>query len=202
MDMADYYGEMGSIEQDYFEQLEEAKMHDPTVELTERDERDWQDERQEEIAAICWQKCPACNGRGYDRQRWPADDGGPEYLLRPSCPECAADGHIQLHDPQRVEALYAAADDARERMGVWCYTRIASALALAINGGVTFIEDRGATVESQTIENKFYTVPCGQGCNCYDAFLRAPKIDGIPHCKHQIAVWLVKAAEKRMETAK
>ena len=172
---------------------------DPTVDLSAHDESVWQAERQEEIAAICWQKCPACNGRGYSREHWPADDGGPEYLLRPSCPDCAADGHIQLHDPQRVEALFAAADDARERMGVWCYTRIASALSLAIDGAVTLEIYPGGlpAVESATIGGKVYSFD-PQGCPCYDASYRAPRIDSIPHCKHQIAVWLVKTAEKKM----
>ena len=167
---------------------------DPTVELTEQDERDWQDERQEEIAGICWQKCSACNGRGYSRERWPADDGGPEYVLRPSCPDCAGDGHVQLHDPQRVEALYAAADDARERMGVEIYTRIASALSLAIEGAVSL--PWPPTVNSQTIEGKIYTVTYPEGCDCYDAYYRAPMISSQPACKHQIAVWLVKEAAK------
>ena len=174
---------------------------DPTFDLSAHDESVWQAERQEEIASICWQKCEGCNGRGWNGQH---EEGyGPndaEYFLRITCHACEGEGHVQLHDPDRVTALYDAADDARERMGVWCYTRIASALSLAINGAVDIDESRLATilVASQSAEGKFYLISHDCGCNCYDAHYRAPRIDGIPHCKHQIAVWLVKAAEKKM----
>ena len=172
---------------------------DPTIELTEQDERDWQAERQEEIASICWQKCSDCNGQGHHVWYWEDEGGGPDHLLRPTCRTCRGKSHIQLHDPQCVEALFAAADDARERMGVWCYTRIAKALALAIDGAVRMEADESgsATVASQMTADKIYSVLLIIGCDCYDAHSRAPKIAGIPHCKHWIAVWLVKAAEKK-----
>ena len=172
-------------------------MIDPTVELSQKDERDWQAERQEEIAAICWQKCKECNGHGYTGpHHWEAEDAGPDYIFQTDCGNCDHTGHIQLHDPQRVEALYDAADDARERMGVECYTRIAGALALAIEGAVSL--PWPPTVASQTVEGKHYTVTYPEGCDCYDAFYRAPMISSQPACKHQVAVWLVKAADEKM----
>ena len=173
-------------------------MHDPTVELSQKDERDWRAERQEEIAAICWQKCEECNGYGHHKEYWPADDGGPDYVLRPGCLGCEGQGHIQLHDPQRVAALYDAADDARERLGVWCYTRIISALTLAIEGAVDVDESNTMLVASQSVEGKKYLISKAYGCNCYDACHRAPWINHLPHCKHQIAVWLVNTAEEKM----
>ena len=179
---------------------------DPTVELVEQDERDWQAERQEELAAISWQKCEDCNGLGFNVEHLEADAGifppgrygyaEPDYVLHNPCETCDGQGHIQLHDPVRVTALFAAADDARERMGVWCYTRIASALSLAINGNVSFNLDGTITVKSATVNGGFYHVAVC--CDCYDAYYQAPKIEGKPHCKHQIAVWLVKTAEKKM----
>ena len=172
-------------------------MIDPTVELSQKDERDWQAERQEEIAAICWQKCKECNGHGYTGpHHWEAEDAGPDYIFQTDCGNCDHTGHIQRHDPQRVEALYDAADDARERMGVECYTRIAKALALAIEGA-GFLSSP-ATIASQTVEGKVYTITYPEGCDCYDAYYRAPKIGGRPACKHQVAVWLVKTAERKM----
>ena len=168
---------------------------DPTVELTEQDERDWQAERQEDIASICWQKCSDCNGQGFYIEHWPSDDDGPDYVLKPTCLGCDGQRRIQLHDPQRIGALFAAADDARDKFGVWCYTRIASALSLAIDGAVDLASR--AAVESATIRGKVYSFDPHK-CTCYDAHYRAPRIDGIPHCKHQIAVWLVKTAEKKM----
>ena len=171
-------------------------MHDPTVELSQKDERDWQAERREEIAAICWKKCEECNGRGYTIERWSADDGGPDYVLRPTCLGCEGEGIFQLHDPWRVEALFDAADDARERMGILCYTRIASALALVICGAVNLSSP--VTVASASVPDRVYTITYPEGCDCYDAYYRAPKVGHIPACKHQIAVWLVKAAEKKM----
>jgi len=177
---------------------EEIEM-DPTVELSARENRDLAAERAEEIAAICWQECPECKGRGFNIQHWDYEmPNGPEYVLKITCARCDGTGTIQLHDPYEVEALYDAADDVREEMGVWCYTRIAKALSLAINGAVTFIEDKGATVESESAKYKFYTVSFDRGCNCFDASYRAPMIEGKPACKHQIAVWLVKAAEKKI----
>ncbi|MCK5307186.1 MAG: zinc finger-like domain-containing protein [Zetaproteobacteria bacterium] len=169
---------------------------DPTVELSAQDERDWRAERQEEIAAICWQKCEGCNGRGWNGQHWEGyGPGDAEYFVRVTCPHCDGQGQIQLHDPWRVTALYAAADDAREEMGVLCYTRIASALSLAIEGAVSL--PWPPTVASQTVKGKIYTITT-RGCDCYDAYYRAPVISDQPACKHQVAVWLVKAAEKKM----
>jgi len=175
-------------------------MTDPTVELSEKDELDWKIERSNEIAAICWKKCSDCNGRGYHRTMWVDEEaGGCDYVLKPTCETCESEGQIQLHDPWRVEALYDAADDARREMGVWCYTRIASALVLAVNEGVTLWErpSKNATVKSETAPDQFYTVT-PQGCGCQDAYYRAPKINDIPHCEHQISVLLVKAAEHKM----
>ena len=171
-------------------------MIDPTVELSQKDERDWRAERQEEIASICWQKCEECNGLGFSIEHWPSDDGGPDYVLKPTCLGCKGERRIQLHDPLRVSALFDAADDARERMGVECYTRIASALSLAIEGAVSL--PWPPTVASQTVEGKVYTVTYPEGCDCYDAYYRAPTIDSQPACKHQVAVWLVKSVEKKM----
>ena len=176
-------------------------MTDPTVELSAQDERDWQAERQEDITSICWQKCQGCNGRGFHVDHWEAydqqDREGGEYILKVSCPYCEGQGHIQVHDPLFVEALYEAADDARERMGVGCYTRIVSALSLAICEAVS-LAGALATVASATVPDKTYTITYPEGCDCYDAHYRALKIGGWPACKHQIAVWLVKAAEKKM----
>ena len=169
---------------------------DPTVELSQKDERDWQAERREEIAALCWEKCLECNGQGYTIEYWVADDGGPDYALKPTCLGCDGTGDIQLHDPLRVMALFDAADDARERMGVECYTRITCALSLAIEGAVSL--PWPPTVASQTVEGKVFTVTYPEGCDCYDAYYRAPTIDGQAACKHQIAVWLVKSADKKM----
>ena len=176
-------------------------MIDPTVELTEQDERDWRTERHKDIAAICWEKCERCNGDGFHKEYWPADDSGPDYILRPGCPCCDGQGTIQLHDPLRVGALYDAADDARERMGVKCYTRIASALSLAIRGAVSLSHQIDevipltilTTVMSETVPDKVYVITYPEGCDCYDAHYRAMK-----SCKHQIAVWLVNIAEKKM----
>jgi len=174
-------------------------MSDPTIELSERDELDWKIERSNEIAAICWKKCEECNGRGFGIDHWAADDDGPEYTLRNDCHACEGEGHIQLHDPWRIEALYDAADDARIELGIWCFTRISKALALAISGNVTLWErpSKNATVKSETVLHQFHTVT-PQGCGCQDAYYRAPKINDVPRCKHQIAVWLVKAAEHKM----
>ena len=177
---------------------------DPTVELTEQDERDWRAERQEDIAAICWKECPDCNDQGHTVERWLADDDGPESIIRPTCDCCGGEGHMQLHDPLRVGALYDAADDARERMGVESYTRIAEALVLAISGAVKEETDGSgsATVESQTMVGKIYSILLIIGCDCSDAYHQAPEIRDIPACKHQIAVWLVRAAEKKMKEEK
>lgn len=166
-------------------------MTDPTVELSAQDEREFQYKRHDEIAAICWTKCDNCNGRGSNVEHWEADDNGPEYVLCQECPICDGEGQIQLHDSWRVEALYDAADDAREEFGVWCYTRIVKGLALAIDNQVIL------NISGHKIKDKKYTVT-EQGCNCFDAYYRAPKINDIPHCKHQIAVLLVKAAEHKM----
>ena len=125
-------------------------MNDPTVELTEQDERNWRAERQEEIAALCWQKCQECSGRGFTIEHWPADDGGLDHVLKPTCPTCEGERRIFLDDPWRVGALYDAADDARETMGVECYTRIPCALSLAIKGAVSL--PWPPTVASQTVE--------------------------------------------------
>ena len=171
-------------------------MSDPTVELSVKDELDWKIERSNEIAAICWEKCEDCNGRGWHAQHWEGDlICAPEYILRLTCKDCDGKGQIQLHDPWRVEALYDAADDARVAMGVWCYTRISKALVLAVNGAVGLAGDY-AIVKSQTVEHKKYII--ARSCDCLDAHHRAPKISGTPACKHQIAVWLVKAAKKKM----
>ena len=169
---------------------------DPTVELSQKDERDWRAERQEEIATICWKKCKECNGLGFTIEHWPADDGGPDYVLKPTCLGCEGERRIQLHDPLRVSALFDAADDARERMGVACYTRIACALSLAIEGAVNL--STPPTVESESVTGKIYTITSPEGCDCYDAYYRALKINGRPACKHLIAVWLVNTAEKKM----
>ena len=166
-------------------------MTDPTVELSVQDEREFQAQRHEEIAAICWQKCTDCNGHGWPVQHRESDDGGPDYTFHIACGRCGGEGHIQLHDPWRVTALYDAADDAREELGVWCYTRISKALALAVNGAV-ILEDDG-----YKIKGKAYTIT-PQGCNCLDAYHRAPKINDIPRCKHLVAVHLVQAAEWNM----
>lgn len=179
-------------------------MTDPTVELSVQEDAEFQAARHEEIAAICWQKCRRCLGRGYTVSHWEADNKeDAAYVLKVECPHCAFQGQIQLHDPWRVTALYDAADDARQEMGVWCYTRIASALALAVNGNVRIIEKVEINkaivkVKSDTVEGKDYHVFPYQGCDCQDAHYRAPKINDIPHCKHQIAVLLVKAAEHKM----
>ena len=175
-------------------------MHDPTVELSAQDERQWQAERQEDIAAICWKECPDCNGRGWLVKHWEAEDGGPDYTIRIPCVRCRGKRNIQLHDPLRVEALYTAADDARRRMGVGLYTRIASALSLAI-GGAVMILSSPVTVASASVTHKVHTITYPEGCDCYDAHYRATKFGHIPACKHQIAVWLVKAAEKKMAEA-
>ena len=167
-----------------------------TVEISQQQQEDaeFQAQRHEEIAAICWRRCEDCNGRGYHRTYWVDDEsGGCDYVLKPTCENCEG-GHIQLHDPWRVEALYDAADDAREELGVWCFTRIASALALAINGNV--YKGGPCTVASATEDGKLYLI--APFCNCLDAFHRAPMINDKPACKHQIAVWLVKAAERKM----
>ena len=167
-------------------------MTDPTVELSERDELDWKIERSNEIAAICWRKCEECNGRGWHAQHWEGDlIYAPEYILRLTCKDCNGQGDIQIHDPWRVEALYDAADDAREQMGAWCYTRISKALVLAVNEAV-ILEDDG-----YKIKGKAYTIT-PQGCNCLDAYHRAPKINDIPRCKHLVAVHLVQYAEWNM----
>jgi len=169
---------------------------DPTVELSVKDELDWMIERSNEIAAICWQKCPVCNGRGETLERWEAEDGGPDFVLHPLCDGCSGQCYIQLHDPWRIEALYDAADDARKEMGVWCYTRITKALALAVNGAVEIDIDGIITVQSETGDGNYYLVTI---CwNCLDAHHRAPKMNDVPHCKHQIAVLLVNAAKEKM----
>ena len=168
-----------------------------TVEISQKQQEDaeFAAARHEEIAAICWQKCENCNGRGYHRTYWvDEEDGGCDYVLKPPCANCEG-GQIQLHDPWRVEALYDAADDAREELGVWCYTRISKALALAVNEAVTLGDV--ISVASETIEGMRYTLN-NSNCACLDAYHRAPKIDDIPHCKHFIAVELVKAAEHKM----
>ena len=178
-------------------------MSDPTIELSVKDELDWKIERSNEIAAICWQKCEDCNGRGYHRTYWVDDEaGGCDYVLKPTCANCEG-GHIQLHDPWRIEALYDAADDAREELGVWCYTRITQALVLTVdegvdlNGTVDFAPRQdGDVVVTNSETGKRYLIR-GR-CNCYDSYYKAPKINGKPHCKHFIAVELVKAAERKM----
>ena len=147
-------------------------MYDPTVELSQKDERDWRAERREDIAAICWRECPDCNGHGYTGpHHWEAEDAGPDYIFQTDCGKCDHTGHIQLHDPLRVLALFDAADDARERMGVECYTRIASALSLAIDEAVKL--SSLIVVDSASVPDKFRTVS-------------------------YMAIWLVKAAEKKM----
>lgn len=182
--------------EDELHEREEIEM-DPTVELSARENRDLMAERAAEIAAICWQECPNCKGRKIVVQHWEADDGGPDHVLTGSCARCDGTGTIQLHDPYEVEALYDAADDARAEMGVWCYTRIDRALSLAINGAVSGTDDETAMVASETSEGKnYYVTP--RNCGCHDAHYRAPMIEGKPACKHQIAVWLVKAAEKKI----
>jgi len=175
---------------------------DPTVELSVKDELDWKIERSNEIAAICWQKCESCNGRGFHVEHWEADQiinpqaGTSDYVMHVPCQPCDGKGQIQLHDPWRVTALYDAADDARAELGAWCYVRITRALALAVNGNVSFNLDGTITVKSATVDGEFYHVAVC--CDCQDAYHRAPKINNKPACKHQIAVWLVKAAERKM----
>jgi len=166
-----------------------------------KDELDWKIERSNEIAAICWKKCEGCNGRGFNVEHWEADQiinpqaGTLDYEMHVPCPARCDKGQIQLHDPWLVTALYDAADDAREELGVWCFTRISKALALAINEGV--YKGGPCTVASATEDGKLYLIGA-QGCNCLDAHHRAPKINDKPHCKHFIAVELVKAAEHKM----
>lgn len=184
-------------------------MTDPTIELSVKDELDWKIERSNEIAAICWKKCEGCNGRGFNIEHWEADEiinpqaGTSDYVMRVPCAKCKGEGEKQLHDPWRVEALYDAADDARKELGVWCYTRITSALVLAVNEGVDLngtvdFAPRldGDVVVTNSESGKRYLIR-GR-CNCYDSYYKAPKINGKPHCKHFIAVELVKAANKKM----
>ena len=173
-----------------------------TVEISQKQQEDaeFAAARHEEIAAICWKKCESCNGRGFHVEHWEAyDTEDAEYILKVECTHCTGEGEKQIKDPWRVTALYDAADDAREELGVWCYTRITKALALAVNGNVTLWArpSKNATVKSETGFHQFYTVT-PQGCGCQDAYYRAPKINDVPRCKHQIAVWLVKAAEHKM----
>ena len=162
-----------------------------TVEISQQQQEDaeFAAARHEEIAAICWRVCRHCSGRGFNVEHLEGDPH--EYILKATCPHCKGQGEMQLHDPWRVEALYDAADDARETLGEWCYTRISKALGLAVNGAVT-LEDDG-----YKIKGKAYTIT-PQGCNCLDAHYKAPKIDNIPRCKHLIAVHLVQAAEWNM----
>ena len=52
-------------------------------------------------------------------------------------------------------------------------------------------------LSTSVFKGKIYTITT-RGCDCYDAYYRAPVISDQPACKHQVAVWLVKAAEKKM----
>lgn len=164
-------------------------MHDPTAELDYREERDLATEREEEIKQLCWQECASCRGRGYTVEHWEADDTSMfEYMVRRECGECDGEGHIQIHDPLIVSELLDAAECLRQRCGVWCYTRIAAGLSLAIDG---FVSPDFKQVHSASIKGRWYHIGL-DGCDCYDARFRAPKINHIPHCKHYFAVQLAK----------
>jgi len=164
-------------------------MYDPTVELTYREERELETARQEQIKDLCWLECSECRGRGYTVEHWEAEDAGPDYVLRTPCGACDEEGHIQINDPVIVSDLLDAADALRLKLGVWCYTRIAAGLSLAIEGAVgpDFKTCKSASVKGRVYEIGF------DGCNCFDAHFRAPKINHIPHCKHYIAALLARA---------
>jgi hypothetical protein len=163
-------------------------MHDPTYETFYREERDLATEREEEIKMLCWQECANCRGRGYTVEHWEAEDDGPDYALKAPCGACDEEGHIQIHDPLIVSELLDAADHLRQKCGVWCYTRIAAGLSLAINDAVG---PDFKTVKSASVKDRVYHIYI-DGCDCYDARFRAPKINHIPHCKHYFAVQMAK----------
>lgn len=88
-------------------------------------------------------------------------------------------------------ALHAAAKQARTRYAGES-KRIDKGLVIALNGGVTFLPDGTAQVQSASDAEVVYHVAAGT-CDCPD-FTRAP--DG--RCKHRYAACLMKRAQKAL----
>lgn len=72
--------------------------------------------------------------------------------------------------------------------------RLGRAYGLALAGAVVLNEDGSATVASQSTTGVHY--PVNGRCTCPDARNGAPVVRGVPACKHQIAVWLVKKSQE------
>lgn len=87
-------------------------------------------------------------------------------------------------------ALRGLADQARTRYAGE-EKRLAKALVIALNHGVTFLPDGTALVQSQSDAEIVYEVRHGQ-CDCKDAS-RAPE----GRCKHRWATCLVRKAQKQ-----
>ena len=77
------------------------------------------------------------------------------------------------------------ADKAYAALGA-CDGRFAKAVALARSGAVRLLPDGQACVQSQEEEGQGYTV--NGACPCPDAQYRADN----GHCKHVIAVWIMR----------
>ena len=171
-------------------------MYDVTVAHAERENVQELWERQKEIDGHCWRACTTCHGKGFSSSVWEAKDGGPDYVLRVNCMDCDGMGTVQIDDPNYVQALYNAADDLREEMGIEFHVRIFKGLALAIDRAVT-LGKYNVEVRSQSVEDRVYELLDGI-CTCPDAEYQAPKVDGLPVCKHRIAMWLVVEAQKEV----
>jgi hypothetical protein len=65
---------------------------------------------------------------------------------------------------------------------------------LLVRDGKVYRRGRGYMVQSQT-SKRVYRVMSG-GCQCEDSWYRAPRLNGLPACKHQLAVWLFERTEE------
>jgi hypothetical protein len=87
----------------------------------------------------------------------------------------------------REAALWAAYRQAQAALPEAVNGRLERALCL-VKAGAVQLDGAEATVRSQTRPGHTYHV--NGRCNCGDAQNGAPKVNGRPACKHQIACWL------------
>ncbi len=167
---------------------------DPTYLITQHEQAQECAELEELIASLCWQPCPDCHGRGYRMEHWPDDKGGPDYVLRPTCPTCHGQREIRIADPNWVGVLLQVADLARTALPESVDGRMERAMDLAVTGAVT-LHDDGATVSSQNGHGEYHVN--GYNCSCLD--VSAPLLGSHKLCKHKIAYWLVKRARQVVE---
>jgi len=93
-----------------------------------------------------------------------------------------------------LDNLDQVADRAYAALGP-CHGRLAKAVALARSGAVTLLPSGYVEVQSQSTDDRTYTV--NGSCPCPDAAYQAPE----GRCKHLLAAWLVRRAHSAQSQA-